>query len=67
MLIDYFSKNIAEQHGNSQKSFHEDAIKLLQEYDWTGNVRELRNIVERLLILGGDVISENDVNLFASK
>jgi len=67
MLIDHFSKNIAEQHGNSQKPFDEDAIKLLQEYDWTGNVRELRNIVERLLILGGDEISENDVKLFASK
>ncbi len=67
MLIDHFSKNIAEQHGNSQKSFHEDAIKVLQEYDWTGNVRELRNIVERLLILGGDEISENDVELFAIK
>ena len=67
LLINHFSKNIAAQHGNNSKSFHEGAIKLLQEYDWTGNVRELRNVIERLMILGEDVISENDVKLFASK
>jgi DNA-binding NtrC family response regulator len=39
---------------------------MLQEYDWTGNIRELRNVVERLIILGVE-ISENDVKLFASK
>lgn len=66
-LINHFSKAIAAQHGNNPKSFHEDAIKLLQDYDWTGNVRELRNVIERLMILGEDVISENDVKLFASK
>ena len=43
------------------------AIKLLQEYDWTGNIRELRNVVERLIILGDKEVSENDVKLFASK
>ena len=48
-------------------SFSKTAIKLLQEYDWTGNIRELRNVVERLIILGGSEISENDVTLFASK
>ena len=67
LLINHFSKNIAAQQGNSPKSFHEDAIKLLQEYDWTGNVRELRNVIERLFILGEDEITENDVKLFASK
>ncbi|MCK5637108.1 MAG: sigma-54-dependent Fis family transcriptional regulator [Flavobacteriaceae bacterium] len=66
-LINHFSKAIAAQHGSNPKSFHEDAIKLLQDYDWTGNVRELRNVIERLMILGEDVISENDVKLFASK
>jgi DNA-binding NtrC family response regulator len=49
------------------KSFSPAAIQLLQEYDWTGNIRELRNVVERLIILGGTTISENDVKLFASK
>jgi DNA-binding NtrC family response regulator len=47
--------------------FSSNAIKLLQAYDWTGNIRELRNVVERLIILGEPEISENDVKLFASK
>ncbi|MBC7524249.1 MAG: sigma-54-dependent Fis family transcriptional regulator [Flavobacterium sp.] len=67
ILITHFSIKIAEEQGNIQKSFTPDAVKLLQEYDWTGNIRELRNVVERLIILGGNEISENDVKLFASK
>ena len=60
-------QNNLEEQGNTQKSFSKTAIKLLQEYDWTGNIRELRNVVERLIILGGAEISEQDVQLFASK
>ncbi|WP_336127001.1 sigma-54-dependent transcriptional regulator [Mesoflavibacter sp. CH_XMU1422-2] len=67
LLITHFSKKIAEEQGTAQKSFSEKAIKLLQEYDWTGNIRELRNVVERLLILGEKEVSEKDVKLFASK
>lgn len=67
LLIEYFAAKIAEEQGNIAKSFSPAAIKLLQEYDWTGNIRELRNVVERLIILGGTEISENDVKLFASK
>ena len=67
MLIAHFADKIASEQGNSVKRFSLTAIKLLQEYDWTGNIRELRNVVERLIILGGSEISENDVNLFASK
>jgi len=67
LLIDYFSKSISEQQGIPQKVFHKNAVELLLEYDWTGNIRELRNVIERLLILGEDEISENDVRLFASK
>ena len=67
LLIEHFATKIAEEQGNSTKSFSKQAIKLLQEYDWTGNIRELRNVVERLIILGGIEISENDVKLFASK
>ncbi|MFT5435666.1 MAG: two-component system nitrogen regulation response regulator NtrX [Ulvibacter sp.] len=67
LLIEYFTSKIAEEHGTTQKSFSDKAIKLLQEYDWTGNIRELRNVVERLIILGGADISEQDVKLFASK
>jgi two-component system nitrogen regulation response regulator NtrX len=67
MLIEHFATKISEEQGNTKKSFSKAAIKLLQEYDWTGNIRELRNVVERLIILGNNEISESDVNLFASK
>ncbi|CAD0004718.1 MULTISPECIES: sigma-54-dependent transcriptional regulator [Flavobacterium] len=66
-LIKHFSEKIASEQGNALKVFSAQAIKLLQEYDWTGNIRELRNVVERLIILGGNEISETDVKMFASK
>ncbi len=67
LLIEYFSNKIATSQGTAPKSFSEKAIKLLQEYDWTGNIRELRNVVERLLILGEQEVNEKDIKLFASK
>ena len=67
LLIKHFAEKIATEQGTAQKEFSDKAVKLLQEYDWTGNIRELRNVVERLIILGGAEISENDVKLFASK
>ena len=67
LLVDFFSQKISEEQGGAKKAFSKDAIKLLQEYDWTGNIRELRNVVERLIILGENEVSKNDVNLFASK
>nr|WP_315148456.1 sigma-54 dependent transcriptional regulator [uncultured Flavobacterium sp.] len=67
LLISHFAEKIASEQGNSVKHFSAAAIQLLQEYDWTGNIRELRNVVERLIILGGNEISESDVQLFASK
>ena len=67
MLISHFADKIASEQGNAVKKFSAAAINLLKEYDWTGNIRELRNVVERLIILGGSEISENDVKLFASK
>ena len=67
LLLEHFAVKIAEEQGNATKIFSKEAIKLLQEYDWTGNIRELRNVVERLIILGGSEISELDVKLFASK
>jgi len=66
-LIRFFANQIAEEQGTAVKIFSKQAIKLLQEYDWTGNIRELRNVVERLIILGGKGVSEEDVKLFASK
>lgn len=67
LLISHFAEKIASEQGNTVKHFSNEAVKLLQEYEWTGNIRELRNVVERLIILGGNEISENDVKLFASK
>lgn len=67
LLIEFFAKQIAAEHGTVKKKFEEKAIELLKKYDWTGNIRELRNVVERLIILSGDSVSENDVKLFASK
>ena len=67
LLIEHFTENIASDQGTTPKTFTKEAIKMLQEYDWTGNIRELRNVVERLIILGGSEISETDVKLFASK
>ena len=62
-----FERRNALEQGNAVKNFSKLAIKLLQEYYWTGNIRELRNVVERLIILGSSEISEQDVKLFASK
>ncbi|OEJ98872.1 Fis family transcriptional regulator [Flavivirga aquatica] len=67
LLVKHFSEKIASEQGSVKKMFSDKAIKLLQEYDWTGNIRELRNVIERLIILGGKEVSETDVKLFASK
>lgn len=67
LLINYFAEKISGEQGNAKKSFSDKAIKLLQNYDWTGNIRELRNVVERLIILGEKEVSESDVKAFASK
>ena len=67
LLVAHFANKISEEQGSSEKTFSNIAFKLLQEYDWTGNIRELRNVVERLIILGGKEVSEADVKSFASK
>jgi DNA-binding NtrC family response regulator len=67
LLIEYFAKKISKEQGSPVKMFSPKAIKQLQQYDWTGNIRELRNVVERLIILGGNKVSEEDVKLFAAK
>ncbi len=66
-LIAHFSKKITSEQGIAPKMFSDEAVKLLQGYDWTGNIRELRNVVERLIILGGKEVTDGDVKLFASK
>lgn len=67
LLIEYFAAKIASEQGNAKKEFSTNAVALLKELDWTGNIRELRNVVERLIILGDQVISEDDVKKFANK
>ncbi|MDP3314231.1 sigma-54 dependent transcriptional regulator [Lutibacter sp.] len=67
ILIQFFAEQIAQEQGAITKIFSPQAVKLLQDYNWTGNIRELRNVVERLIILGEKQVSENDVKLFASK
>ena len=67
LLISHFTKKISEEQGSALKTFSDKAIKRLQDYDWTGNIRELRNVIERLIILGEKEVSEADVKAFASK
>ncbi|MFL2622477.1 MAG: sigma-54-dependent transcriptional regulator [Candidatus Marisimplicoccus sp.] len=67
ILVSHFSKLISKEQGIETKEFNKDSIKLLEDYNWSGNIRELRNVIERLIILGGNPISKDDVNLFASK
>lgn len=68
LLVSHFSNLICSQEGKPPKEFTEEAITLLKSYSWTGNIRELRNVVERLLILGsGITIEKEDVELFANK
>jgi two-component system nitrogen regulation response regulator NtrX len=66
-LVQHFSVQIAESSGMPVKEFSSDAIKTLEKYDWTGNIRELRNVVERMLILGGNPVSKEDVENFVKK
>ena len=64
LLINHFVDHICREQGIKTKSFSSEALKALQQRTWPGNIRELRNVVERLIILGGDVITDQDVHLF---
>ena len=66
-LIEHFALKISKEQGTAEKKFAPAAIEKLQEYNWTGNIRELRNVVERLIILSGETVTEEDVNMFAKK
>jgi len=65
LLVDHFCELICSEQGILAKSFDQEAIEQLQNRAWTGNIRELRNVVERLIILGGTTISKDDVEMFA--
>jgi DNA-binding NtrC family response regulator len=64
LLVDRFLADICSEYGVTKKNIDDDAINLLQEYNWTGNIRELRNVVERLIILSGKSISAEDVRSY---
>ncbi len=61
LLIEKFLTDICTDYGIARKQIEKKAIALLQQYNWTGNIRELHNVVERLIILSGNTISETDV------
>lgn len=65
LLVDYFTEQICSEQGIAQKSFEPEAIKALQTKQWTGNIRQLRNVVERLIILAGPKITKEDVEMYA--
>jgi len=67
LLVNHFLKNIAKEQGVSPKTISDDALEVLKQFNWTGNIRELRNVVERLIILGGNEITAQDVKSFAQK
>ena len=65
LLVDYFVGQICAEQGIAAKTFDAAAIKALQGKEWTGNIRQLRNVVERLIILAGSKITAEDVELYA--
>lgn len=64
LLINHFLEHICQEQGWKTKSFSAEAVAALQQRSWPGNIRELRNVVERLIILSGDVITDQDVQSF---
>ena len=64
LLIEHFNRRIADDYGHPLKTFTPGAIKSLQDYNWTGNIRELANVIERLFILSDQTVSEADVQLY---
>jgi two-component system, NtrC family, nitrogen regulation response regulator NtrX len=63
-LVDKFLTDICTDYGIAKKSIDEEAIDEMMDYDWTGNVRELHNVVERLVILSGKTITREDVKTY---
>ena len=66
LLTDFFIDNICKEQGIAKKDIQEDAIVQLQKNNWTGNIRELKNIIERLIILSGKEITKNDVQKYSN-
>lgn len=66
LLVDRFLADICAEYGVAKKTIDSEALKLLQMYNWTGNIRELRNVVERLIILSGKTITAEDINTYVT-
>ena len=64
LLIDKFLTDICNDYGIAKKTIDDDAVTLLKEYNWTGNIRELRNVVERVVILSGKIITKEDIKSY---
>ncbi|GAC1707717.1 MAG: hypothetical protein NVS9B7_21430 [Flavisolibacter sp.] len=64
LLVEQFLDDISEDYGISRKMISDEALRLLQEFRWTGNIRELRNVVERLVILSGKTILKEDIKTY---
>jgi two-component system, NtrC family, nitrogen regulation response regulator NtrX len=63
-LVEFYLDRIASEYGQTKKGIESDAMQMLTNYNWTGNIRELRNVVERLVILSGKSITAEDVNSY---
>lgn len=62
LLVEHFNEMVCAEYGTPQKTFTKEAVETLKAHDWTGNIRELRNVVERLIILCGQKITDKDVS-----
>ncbi|MEO9484997.1 MAG: sigma-54 dependent transcriptional regulator [Ekhidna sp.] len=64
LLVDHFLDQVASEYGSAKKSIEKDAVEQLEDYSWTGNIRELRNVIERLVIMSQDTITKEDVKKY---
>ena len=64
LLLEHFNRRIADDYGHPPKQFTPEALKALQDYNWTGNIRELANVIERLFILCDQVVNEDEVRQY---
>lgn len=64
LLVDHFLNQVAEEYGTAKKTVDDQAISQLENYEWSGNIRELRNVVERLVIMSQDTITKEDVKKY---
>ena len=64
LLTEHFLQQVADDYGQVKKAIDKKAVDALENHNWTGNIREFRNVIERLVILSGKTISEEDVYSF---